>query len=66
MSRKTGLASVYIRHSRGFHGSLRPAYDSAADSKAEMTEAEVSTLRSMINRYMAKCALRRSRERILA
>lgn len=63
--KETGLCQVYIRHSEGFHGRLRPAYDSASDALGEMTDSEVSTLRAIINRYVAKCHKRHGTGKIL-
>lgn len=53
--KQTGLAQVYIRHETGFHGRLRPCYDSAPDAQAELTDKQLRTLRSMISRYMERC-----------
>lgn len=57
---QTGLCCVYIRHETGFDGLLRPAYDSAPTAKMPLTASEVSTLSSMIARYMVKCRDRRA------
>jgi hypothetical protein len=62
ITKTTGLASVYIKHSVGFFGHLRPCYDSAADARGNLTEREVSMLRSMIARYIRKCEDRRIAE----
>lgn len=58
----TGLASIYVMHSPGFHGRLRPAHDAAANVQCYMTESETRTLRCMIARYAEKCAGRRLKE----
>ena len=55
---ETGLASVYIRHTLGFHGNLRPAYDSAADAQAELTDRQASQLRSLIAKFMQRCKVK--------
>lgn len=52
---KTGRVNVYVMHSTGFFGKLRPCYDSAADAIGELTDNEVSTLRSMIAKYIERC-----------
>ena len=57
---ETGLASVYIRHTLGFHGNLRPAYDSAADAQKDMNsdfannDKTLTTWRATINNYYTK------------
>ena len=53
--KRPGTANVFIRHEPGFLGFLRPCYDSAADCQGLMTSQQVSTLRSMIARYVSKC-----------
>jgi hypothetical protein len=58
---RTGLCQVYICHSEGFSGHLRPAHDTAPIAKQEMTDSEVRTLTGMIHRYMCKCAKRRKK-----
>jgi len=55
MSRKTGLASVYIRHEVNFHGSLRPSYDSAPMAKGELTYLQLRTLNRRIVKYVHDC-----------
>jgi hypothetical protein len=53
--KRTGLCQVYICHSEGFSGHLRPAYDSAPRAKAEMTDKQVQTMANIIQKYMMKC-----------
>lgn len=52
---KTGRVNVYVIYSEDFFDRLRPSYDSAADAIGELTGPEVSTLRTMIARYIRKC-----------
>ena len=61
MKEKAGMACIYVHHYPGFFQRLRPAYDSAPTCLAHMTEREVSTMKSMIARYAAKCQDRRKR-----
>jgi hypothetical protein len=51
----TGRMNLYIRYEPNFFDKLRPAHDTAADAVGEMTEKEVSTLKSMIARYIERC-----------
>jgi hypothetical protein len=62
----TGRLNLYIRFAEGFFDRLRPAYDAAADVIGELTEAEVSTLRGMIARYVKKCHARHGDENLQA
>ena len=52
---KTGLASVYVAWAHGYHGRLRPSYDSVANHYGELTLEQVNTLEGMIRRYLGKC-----------
>lgn len=61
MNQQTGRCNVYVCHSNGFSGALRPSHDTAPTGFAEMTAGEVGTLRAMIARYMQRCQERRAR-----
>lgn len=52
---RTGLCQVYVCHSEGFSGRLRPAYDSAPIAIGELTSKQVQTLISKMHRYIFKC-----------
>lgn len=58
--KQTGLCQVYICHSVNFHGHLRPCYDSGTACEGELTDRQVSTLRSLINRYVGKCLVKKT------
>jgi hypothetical protein len=54
-TRPKGTVWIYSRWAENYNDRLRPAYDSAEDAKGVLTDYQVSTLRSMINRYVRKC-----------
>lgn len=60
----TGRVNVYVCHSPNFFGKIRPAHDSSADAVGELTDGEVSTLRSMIARYIEQCHARHGKENL--
>ena len=53
--KETGLVSVYVKWAIGYHGTLRPSYDSAANYEGELTLHQVNALEGMIRRYLGKC-----------
>lgn len=58
MKQRTGRVSVYVMHSEGFDGRLRPSHDSAPSCDGTMTDREAGQLRTIISRYVRKCTER--------
>ena len=59
MKKQIGRVSVYVMHSEGFDGRLRPAYDAAATADGMLTFDEVSELRSRIAKFIMRCESKR-------